>query len=49
MALYFAGMCAKIAEDLGVTVEAKASEKLGYLDRDEEGVAVESSALLIAS
>jgi 2-C-methyl-D-erythritol 2,4-cyclodiphosphate synthase len=53
MAPHIAGMCANIAEDLGVAVgqvniKAKTNEKLGYLGR-EEGIAAESIALLIAS
>jgi 2-C-methyl-D-erythritol 2,4-cyclodiphosphate synthase len=52
MAPHIAGMCANVAEDLGVAIgqvniKAKTNEKLGYLGR-EEGIAAEAVALLLA-
>ena len=52
MAPHIAGMCAHVAEDLGVeigqvNIKAKTNEKLGYLGR-EEGIAAEAVALLLA-
>ena len=50
MAPHIAGMCANVAEDLGVeigqvNIKAKTNEKLGYLGR-EEGIAAEAVALI---